>query len=59
MIKKFVGNRKSITANSSDGRIWQGQLFQSGRVTKFSEATWKEVEELARKHGMRPADPTP
>ena len=57
MIKKWVGDKKSIEARSEDGRIWVGQLFEAGRLTKFSDATLKEVEDLAAQHGMRPAPP--
>lgn len=53
MYRKYTGDKKSIEARSDDGRIWTGTLFDSGRVSKFSDATLAEVEELASKHGMR------
>ncbi|MBL4848526.1 MAG: hypothetical protein JKY65_23645 [Planctomycetes bacterium] len=53
MIRKYSGDKKSIEATSEDGRIWKGELFDAGRVTKFSDATLAEVEELAAKHRMR------
>lgn len=54
MIRKYVGDKKSIEARSDDrGRTWQGKLFDRGHETKFSEATQREVDDLARKHAMR------
>ena len=53
MIKKFVGDKKSIEARTDDGQIWYGELFESGQETKFYDATLAEVQELAAKHGMR------
>ncbi len=57
MIKKWVGDKKSITARSENGQIWTGELFDTGRETKFSDATLAEVEELAAQHHMQPASP--
>ena len=53
MIRKYIGDKKSIEARSDDGRIWEGALFDAGRETKFSEATVAELDELAAQHGMR------
>ena len=53
MIRKYQGDKKSIDARSDDGKIWEGELFEAGRETRFSDATLEEVEELAAKHGMR------
>lgn len=56
MIRKFTGDKKSIEAHSDDqGRTWFGKLFDTGRVTTFSEATTAELEALARKEGLRPS----
>lgn len=54
MMRKYSGNKKSIEARSFDGgRTWEGKLFDTGRETKFSEATEKELDDLAAKEGMR------
>jgi hypothetical protein len=54
MMRKYAGNKKSIEARSNDGgRTWEGKLFDAGRETKFSEATEKELDDLATKEGMR------
>jgi len=53
MMRKYVGNKKSIEARSDDGgKVWQGKLFDSGRMTEFSQASLAELDRLARKHGM-------
>ena len=53
MIRKYIGDKKSIEARTDDnGKIWTGKLFEGGRVTKFSNASLAEVEDLAEKHGM-------
>jgi hypothetical protein len=57
MIRKYVGDKKSIEAKSENGRIWTGVLSDAGRQTKFSEATLKEVDDLAAKHRMRLVSP--
>lgn len=56
MLRKYTGNKKSIEARSNDGKIWDGVFFDSGRETKFSQASLKEVEDLATKEGMRLVD---
>lgn len=54
MIRKYSGNKKSIEARSHDGgRTWEGLLFDTGRETKFSEASVKELDDLAAKEGMQ------
>ena len=53
MIRKYVGDKKSIEARSADGKVWEGKLFDCGRQTKFSQASLAEVDNLAAKHHMR------
>ncbi len=54
MIRKYIGDKKSIEARSNDGgMIWEGKLFERGHVTKFSDASLAEVNDLAAKKGMR------
>ena len=59
MIRKYIGDKKSIEARSDNGRIWEGKLFDAGRESKFTDATLAEVDELAAKHGMRLASTRP
>jgi len=56
MLRKYTGNKKSIEARSNDGTTWEGVFFDSGRETKFTQASLKEVDDLAAKEGMRLVD---
>ncbi len=54
MIRKYIGDKKSIEARSNDnGRTWSVKLFDSGRLTEYSGGTLAEVDALAAKHGMK------
>ena len=54
MIRKYIGDKRSIEARCDpSGRIWEGKLFEGGRVTNFSHASLAEVDDLAAKHNMR------
>lgn len=54
MIRKYVGDKKSIEARSDDnGRTWSVKLFDRGRVTEYTGGTLAEVDALAAKHGMK------
>ena len=58
MMRKYLGDKKSIEARSDDGgKIWVGELFEAGHMTKFTNASLKEVDDLAAKHGMRLVPP--
>jgi len=53
MLRKYVGDKKSIEARSEDGgKTWKGKLFDAGRLTNFTHASLKEVDDLAAKHHM-------
>ena len=53
MIRKYIGDKKSIEARcDGSGRIWEGKLFEGGRMTKFTNASLSEVDDLAAKKGM-------
>lgn len=55
MMRKFVGDKMSIEARSSDGgRRWDVQLFDRGHVTKVTGATTVELEKLAADRRMKP-----
>jgi hypothetical protein len=53
VLKKFVGDKKSIEARSGDGRIWEVELFDRGQTVKYVDATLADVEQLAREKGMK------
>jgi hypothetical protein len=58
MIRKYIGDKASIEARcDAAGKIWEGKLFEGGRVTKFSNASLAEVDDLAAKKGMRLVPP--
>ena len=58
MIRKYIGDKRSIEARCDpSGKIWEGKLFEAGRVTKFSNASLAEVDDLAAKHSMRLVPP--
>ncbi|MBL9017791.1 MAG: hypothetical protein JNL83_26630 [Myxococcales bacterium] len=54
MIRKYLGDKKSIEARSTDnGRTWSVKLYDSGRVTEYTGGTLAEVDALAAKHKMK------
>ena len=54
MMRKYIGDKKSIEAwPDPSGQIWEGKLFDAGRMTEFSNASLAEVDALAAKHNMR------
>ena len=54
MIRKYLGDKKSIEARSNDnGKTWAVKLFDTGRVTEYTGGTVAEVDALAAKHGMK------
>lgn len=53
MIRNYVGDKKSIEARSDDGRIWTGTFFDRGHTTTFTDATEKELNDLAREKGVK------
>lgn len=58
MMRKFVGDKMSIEARSNDGQRWDGQVFDRGHVTKFTNATTVELEKLAADKRMKPVAAT-
>jgi hypothetical protein len=54
MIRKYLGDKKSIEARSGDnGKTWSVKLFDTGRVTEYTGGTLAEVDALAAKHQMK------
>jgi hypothetical protein len=54
MIRKYIGDKKSIEARSTDnGKTWNVKMFESGRVTEYTGGTTAEVDALAAKHKMK------
>lgn len=55
MIRKYIGDKKSIEARSADnGKTWSVKMFDTGRVTEYTGGTLAEVDALAAKHKMKP-----
>ena len=55
MIRKFLGDKKSIEARSEDGgKTWTVKLFDAGRLSTYTHASLDEVTALATTKGMRP-----
>lgn len=55
MIWKFVGDKMSMEAHSSDGKIWEVTVHDRGQVTKYVDATEAEVLQLAAEKKLRAA----
>jgi hypothetical protein len=54
LIRKYIGDKKSIEARSNDrGRTWSVKLYDTGRLSEYSGGTLAEVDALAAKHGMK------
>ena len=54
MIRKYAGDKKSMEARSDDrGQTWSVKLFDTGRLTEYSDGTLAEVDALAAEHGMK------
>ncbi len=57
MMKKFVGDRSSIEATSTDGRRWSVQHFDRGHLTTYPTFTEAELENLVTRQRMKPVTP--
>ncbi len=57
MMRKFVGDKSSIEATSSDGRRWSVQHFDRGHLTTYPTFTEAELANLVSRQRMRPAAP--
>jgi hypothetical protein len=55
MVWKFYGDKMSMEATSSDGKVWKITLHDRGHVTKYVDATEKEVLQLAAEKKLRAA----
>ena len=53
MIWKFVGDKMSMEATSSNGKIWEITVHDRGQVTKYVDATEADVRQLAAEKKMR------
>jgi hypothetical protein len=58
MLHRYIGDKTSIEARcDASGKVWEGKLFEGGRMTKFSNASLAEVEKLAADKGMQRVPP--
>lgn len=56
LVRRFIGDRRSLEAKSVDGRFWNVVLCDRGRQLKLPRATTSQVERLVAERGMQPTD---
>lgn len=56
LVRRFIGDRRSLEARSVDGRWWNVVLCDRGRLLRHPRATTAQVERLVAERGMRPTD---
>jgi hypothetical protein len=53
VLRKFVGDKMSLEATSRDGRLWEIQLFDHGHLTKLSDVSEAQLNEMAARKRLR------
>jgi hypothetical protein len=56
LVRRFIGNRRSMEARSVDGRVWSVVLCDRGRQLKYPRATTEQVERLIADRGLQPTN---
>lgn len=56
LVRRFIGDRRSLEARSADGRFWSVVLCDRGRQLKLTRATASQVERLVTERNMQPTD---
>lgn len=56
LVRRFIGDRRSLEARSVDGRLWSVVLCDRGRLLRNPRATTAQVERLVAERGMQPTD---
>ena len=56
LVRRFIGDRRSLEARSVDGRTWNVVLCDRGRLLRNPRATTAQVERLVAERGMQPTD---
>jgi hypothetical protein len=54
MMRKFVGDKSSIEATSTDGRRWSVLHYDRGHLTTYPVFTDAELANLVSRQRMRP-----
>ena len=44
LVRRFIGDRRSMEIRSVDGRVWNVVLHDRGRLLKYPRATTQQVE---------------
>lgn len=57
MMRKFVGDKSSIEATSTDGRRWSVHHYDRGHLTTYPAFTETELADLVNRQRMRPVVP--
>ena len=57
MIRKFVGDKSSIEATSTDGRRWAVLHYDRGHLTSYPAYSDDELAKLVSQQRMKPAIP--
>lgn len=56
VMRKFVGDKMSIEASSTDGgRKWSVLLYDRGHLTTYANSTEQDLNKLVASKQMRPA----
>ncbi|MCW8141432.1 MAG: hypothetical protein KIT58_21220 [Planctomycetota bacterium] len=56
LVRRFVGDRRSMEIRSVDGRVWSVVLCDRGRLVKVPRATTEQVERLVVERRLQPTD---
>ncbi|MCO5169131.1 MAG: hypothetical protein M9894_22540 [Planctomycetes bacterium] len=56
LVRRFVGDRRSMEVRSVDGRVWSVALYDRGRLIKVPRATTEQVEQLVVDRRLQPTD---
>jgi hypothetical protein len=57
MMRKFVGDKSSIEATSTDGRKWSVLHYDRGHLTSYPTYTQADLDKLVSTQRMKPATP--
>ena len=56
LVRRFIGDRRSMEIRSVDGRVWNVVLHDRGRLLKYPRATTQQVEALLLDRRLQPTD---
>lgn len=56
LVRRFIGDRRSMEIRSVDGRVWNVVLHDRGRLLKYPRATTEQVEHLLSDRRLQPTE---